>query len=160
MALIGLLPVLIFTVFRVNAATAYMALCVGNLLSTYVVVDLMDALRGYVAPGSQTVEAVANVLLLWIPVVLVVFFMWRTISSRQRLLNAMPGLAVGLVGVLLTVPLLTPSTQLAIYDTSAWQVIKSYQALIVVLGTVVSILLLRMRAPFGSEPHKGKKHHK
>lgn len=153
--LIALLPVAVFTVLKVNAAKAFMALCLGSILSTYVLAAFMDFLRGYVAPGSQTVETVVGLLLLWLPVVFVALFMGRTISSKQRFLNVLPGLAVGLMGVLLTVPLLPPDTQRAIYETNIWQILSDYQALIAIFGTTVSLLLFKMHAPLG-EHHKGK----
>ena len=156
-ALIVLLPVVAFTVLRVNAAKAFFALCLGSVLSLFVLEGFLDFLRGYVAPGSQTVETVTGLILLWSPVVFVTLFMGRTISPKQRVVNVLPAIAVGLMGLLLTVPLLPPDTQREIYSTSVWKVASDYQAIIVLLGSIVSVLLFRLRAPFG-EPHKGKKH--
>lgn len=151
------LPVILITLLRVNAATAFLALCLGSLLGNYVSDDFVDMLRGYVAPNSQVTEAVLSLILLWLPVVLVMVFMARTIGSRQRIVNLLPALAVGLTGVLLSVPFFTPEAQITIYASSGWQFIENNQAMIVVLGTVASLVLLRMRKPFheGGKP----KHH-
>ena len=158
-ALIVVLPVVVFTVLRVHAAKAFFALALGSLLATYVTAAIVDFLRGYVAPDSLTVVAITGAVLLWLPVVTMIFLMGRTVGSRQRVVNALPGIGVGLVGVLLTIPLLTPDVQRAVYDTALWQGLKEYQALIVAASSIVSVVLLRMRAPF-EEPHKHKKHHK
>lgn len=155
LAIIAGAPIVILTLLRVNAATAFLALCLGSVLSSFVSADLLNLLRGYIAPDSEVMAMVIALMLLWAPVVLVSFFMIHTISHKQRLLNLLPCVAVGLLGVLMSVPLLTPSVQDAIYSTTLWDFAKQYQALIVLAGTVVSLVLLRMRAPLG-EPHKGK----
>lgn len=147
------LPVLLLTLFRVNAATAFLALCLGSVLGTFVADDVVFMLRGYVAPNSQMTESVIALLLLWLPVLLVVIFMARTISSKQRIMNLLPAVAVGLVGVLLTIPFLTPEAQIAVYSSSGWKILNDSQALVVSIGTVVSLLLLRMRKPL----HEGGK---
>lgn len=154
--LIGV-PVLLLTLLRVNAATAFLALCLGSLLGSYVSDDVVQMLRGYVAPNSQVTEAVVSLVLLWLPVVLVMIFMAHTIGARQRLINLLPALAVGLVGALLSVPFFTPEAQITIYASTGWRLIENNQALIVVLGTVASLVLLRMRKPLheGGKP----KHH-
>lgn len=143
------LPILLLSLFRTNAATAFLALCLGSLLGTYVVGDLVNMLRGYVAPNSQVTESVVALILLWLPVVAVLFFMMGTISAKQRALNLLPALAVGLVGALLSVPFFTPEAQVTIMLSDAWNWLESYQALIVAAGTVVSLVLLRMRKPIG-----------
>lgn len=153
--LIALLPVVTFTVLRVNAAKAFMALCIGSVLVTFVLAGFMDFLRGYVAPDSQAVETVVGLLLLWLLVLFVTLFMGRTISSKQRAINVLPSVAVGLLGVLLTIPLLSPDTQRAVYETGAWQIISDYQALIALFGVIVSLLLYKIRVPLG-EHHKSK----
>lgn len=153
----ALAPLVILTLMRVNAATAFLALALGSLLGNFVGGGVVDMLRGYVAPESQLTEAVVRLVLLWLPVVLVTIFMARTIGHRQRFLNAVPALAVGLVGVLLTVPFLTPAAQMSIYETELWLHMEAYQALIVVVGTVFSLVLLRMRKPH--EGHHRSKHH-
>lgn len=149
------LPLVLLSLFRANAAIAFLALCLGSLLGTYVVADAVDLLRGYVAPNSQTTEAVVALVLLWLPVIAVLFFMMGTISAKQRVLNLLPALAVGLVGALLTVPFLTPEAQVTVMLSDAWIWLESYQALIVATGTIISLMLLRMRKP-ALEGRKGK----
>ena len=157
LGLIILLPLIILTLFRVKAALAFFALCVGSVLTTFVSPSMQDALRGYVAPNSQTVDAIVAVLLLWLPVLAVVFFKTKSIGSRQRPINAIPALCVGLVGVLLTVPLLTIGMQAAIVHTSVWEILKEYQAIIVLVGVMMSMFLVRLRPPI-EDHHKGKHH--
>jgi hypothetical protein len=155
-AIIGLVPVAILTLFRANAATAFLALCLGSILGTYVAIDTVNLLRGYVSPDSRLTESAISLILLWLPVLLVAIFMSRTISSKQRIINLLPALAVGLLGVLLTVPFLTPAVRTQIMASDAWNQIQTYQAAIVAAGTVVSFVLLRMRK---KEEGKHGKHH-
>lgn len=151
------LPVLLFTILRVNAAIGFLALCLGALLGSFVVRDAMELLRGYVAPNSQMTESVVAFILLWLPVLAVLIFMMTTISGKQRGINLIPALAVGLVGALVSVPFLTPIVQTDVYLSDGWQLLESNQALIVTIGTIASLLLMRMRKPIESG-HKGKRH--
>ena len=157
-AIIAATPVALLTLARANAATAFMALCLGSILGQYVSYDAVELLRGYIAPNSQVTESVIKLVLLWLPVLLVAIFMARTISAKQRLINLLPAIAVGLLGVLLSVPFLTPAIQKSIEASEAWGYAVTYQAAIVAAGTVVSLLLLRMRNK-ADEKHHGKKHH-
>lgn len=151
---IVLLPVIILTLVRANAATAFLALCLGSVLGAYVAADTVNLLRGYIAPDSQLTESVISLLLLWLPVILVAIFMARTISSKQRIANVLPALAVGLLGAILTVPFLTPTVTEAIEASDAWGYLMIYQAAIVAGGTIVSLVMLRMRKK--SEDKHGK----
>lgn len=156
LGIIVLLPVIILTLTRANAATAFLALCLGSVLGSYVAADTVNLLRGYVAPDSQLTESVISLLLLWLPVILVAIFMSRTIASKQRIINALPALAVGLLGAILTVPFLTPSVTDAVESSEAWGYLMIYQAAIVAAGTVISLVLLRMRK---KDEDKHGKHH-
>jgi hypothetical protein len=145
---------------RVNAATAFLALCLGSLLGSFVSEDAVEMLRGYVAPDNQMTDAVVRLILLWLPVILVTIFMARTIGhGSQRFWNAIPALAVGFVGVLLSVPFLTPAAQHAIYEMEWWLKVEEYKALVVVLGTMFSLILLRMRKPVDAHHAKHKRRH-
>jgi len=143
--LIALLPTVVLTVFRANAATAFLALCLGSLLGEFLTGDVMGALQGYIAPNSRFSESVVQLILLWLPVLLVAIFMMRTIAPRQRWINVLPALMVGLVGVLLSVPYLTPDVHAAVDKHAAWQFVESNQALIVASATLLSLFFLRLR---------------
>lgn len=142
---IVLLPVIILTLVRANAATAFLALCLGSVLGSFVAADTVNLLRGYVAPDSRLTESVISLLLLWLPVILVAIFMSHTIAPKQRIINAFPALAVGLLGAMLSVPFLTPAVSEAIEASGIWSQLLTYQAAIVATGTAVSLVMLRMR---------------
>jgi hypothetical protein len=154
-AIIGLTPVVILTLFKSNAATAYLALCLGSVLGKYVAEDTVHALKGYIAPATHATDMVFSLALLWIPVLLVAIFMAKTISSKQRLINLLPALAVGLVGILLSVPFLTPEVRAQVEATDVWKQLTTYQAIIAGVGTAVSLVLLRLR----KHEDKHGKHH-
>lgn len=154
---IVLLPALVLTLFRANAATAFLALCLGSVLGQFVAADVIDALQGYIAPNSRLSESVVRLALLWLPAVLTAIFMSHTISKGQRLINLLPALMVGLVGVLLSVPYLTPDVRAAVDLHGAWQFVEQYQAIIVAGATLLSLFMLRMRGGAGEGKHP--KHH-
>lgn len=156
LAIIVFLPVVILTLLRANAATAFLALCLGSVLGSFVAKDLVSALRGYIAPSTQITDTIASLILLWLPVLLVAIFMMKTVSHKQRLINLVPALAVGLLGALLSVPFLTPDLRASVESNDIWQQIETYKAIVVAVGTVVSLVLLRMRKK-AEAPHG--KHH-
>ncbi len=145
LAMLVLSPVVILTLLRANAATAFLALCLGSVLGSFVAKDLVTTLRGYIAPATQVTDTIASLVLLWLPVVLVAIFMMKTIAPKQRLINLLPALAVGLLGALLSVPFLTPELRHSVEASEVWKNIETYKAAIVVGGTAVSLALLRMR---------------
>jgi hypothetical protein len=156
LAILVFSPVVILTLLRSNAATAFLALCLGSVLGSFVAKDLVSGLKGYIAPSTQVTETIASLILLWLPVVLVAIFMMKTIAPKQRLINVIPALAVGLLGALLSVPFLTPEVRSTVEATEIWKNLESYKALIVVAGTVASLALLRMRKKVDNP--KGKHH--
>ncbi len=145
LAILVFSPVILLTLLRANAATAFLALCLGSVLGSYVAKDLVSALRGYIAPATQVTDTIASLVLLWLPVVLAAIFMMKTIAAKQRLINIVPALAVGLVGALLSVPFLTPELRTAVEASDIWKQLDAYKALIVAGGAIISIALLRMR---------------
>lgn len=145
MAGIAAIPVVVFSVLRINAATAFLGLCLGSVLGNYIAEDFTEVLRGSLAPTPELNAMVIALLLLWLPVVLISVFMINTISKRQIVQNLLPAIAVGLFGLILTVPVLTPDLTNAVQATDIWQQVLQYQAIVVAVGTLVSLLFLRMR---------------
>lgn len=145
LAAIVFAPLVVLTLLRANAAVAFLALCLGSVLGGFVSKDLVNALTGYIAPPTDITDTIAALILLWLPVVLVAIFMMKTIAPKQRIVNALPALAVGLLGVLLTVPFLASELQSAIRANEWYGYIETYKAMIVIAGTVISLGLLRMR---------------
>jgi hypothetical protein len=157
LAILVFSPVVILTFLRANAATAFLALCLGSVLGSFVAKDLVSLLKGYIAPATDITETIASLVLLWLPVLLVAIFMMKTIAPKQRLVNLIPAFAVGILGALLSVPFLTPDIRASVMASDIWKNLDTYKALVVVIGTVVSLGLLRMRKK--SDDHKSGKHH-
>lgn len=153
---ITLVPVIVLTLLRASAATAFLALCLGSTFSNYVADDTVSMLRGFLAQTPELNDMVISLLFLWLPVVVIAIFMLNTIGKKQLVINLLPALAVGLFGMLLSVPYLTPELRIIIEPSNVYQQIVSYQSLIVALGAVVSVVLLRMRKKVGD---KHSKHH-
>lgn len=145
LAVIVFAPLVVLTFMRANAAVAFLALCLGSVLGGFVAKDLVSALKGYIAPPTDITDTIAALILLWVPVVLVAIFMMKTIAPKQRIVNALPALAVGLLGVLLTVPFLPGDMQTQLRASDWYEYVDTYKALIVIAGTAISLGLLRMR---------------
>lgn len=151
LAILVFSPVVLLTLLRANAATAFLALCLGSVLGSFVAKDLVSALRGYIAPATQVTDTIAGLVLLWLPVLLVAIFMMKTIAAKQRILNVIPALAVGLMGALLSVPFLTPEMRTTVEASDIWKQLDTYKAFVVAGGAIISIAMLRMRK--GAKEH-------
>jgi hypothetical protein len=56
LAALALLPVLAILFLRVNGAVAFMSLCLGSVLVTYVSGDVNDIVSSFAAKGSTSVQ--------------------------------------------------------------------------------------------------------
>lgn len=149
------IPIALLIVLRTNAAIVFLSLCAGALLVRYVGNEA-SLVGSAVGNNSFEVSQYAQIVLLLLPVVLSTFFLMKSMKGPKGLLNILPAIGVGLVGVLLVVPLLPSGVGSAITDSDGWTIMQDNQQLIVAVSVVVSLVALWM-----SRPGTGgkKKHH-
>src|SRR5688572_25624307 len=110
-----IVPLIVLTVLRLNAAMVFMSLCLGYVLVEFVANDA-DSLISFLAPDANSLSAsTLRLAMLFTPVVLTSIFLSFSIHGRIRVaLNALPAAGVSIFGLLLAVPLLTPGLRYAI----------------------------------------------
>lgn len=148
-------PIALLIVLRTNAAIVFLSLCAGALLVRFVGDDA-GLVGSAIGNNSVVVSQYAQVALLLIPVVLSAILLGKSMRGPKGLLNILPAIGVGLVGVLLVVPLLPTNLNEAITASDGWSIMQDNQQLIIVISVVVSLVALWL-----SHPKTGgkKKHH-
>jgi hypothetical protein len=138
-----LVPLVVLTVLRINAAMAFLSVCLGYVLVELVAKDA-NSLISFLAPKtgslSQTTWQLATLLL---PVALTSVIMVFSIKGKLRVsLNVLPAAATSVLIVLLAVPLCTPGLRFAIQAEALWHYLNQAQALTVGAGAFISLLFL------------------
>lgn len=135
-------PLIVLTVLRINAAMVFMSLCVGYVLVELVAKDA-DSLINFLTREGSFGQASWQLGMLFLPVVLTCIFMVFSIHGRLKaLVNLLPAVGVSVLGVLLAVPLLTPGLRGAIESQALWSQIYDAQAMIVGAGAFISLVIL------------------
>lgn len=161
---IVLIPIAILMVLRINAVLVFLSLCLGNVLVQFVAEDansFMSVLQSY-QPG-QIPDAENNtikLILLLLPVVLTAIFMIKTVKGSKLVINILPALGVGLLGSLLTVPLLGVGLSIDIMNTTLWVEASKAQNLIVGSSALICLFVLWLQRPKTGGDVKHGKHHK
>lgn len=130
-------PVVITYFLKSNAALGFLALCVGFVLSTSVIGDLKHLLSE--TNLSVTNDTLAVVLVLGpylITLLLARKAAHKGVASFLQLLAALAG--GGLLA--LTVGPLLNSSNVNVYDSSFWEQLQNYQAAIIGIGALVSLI--------------------
>jgi len=154
-----LIPLVVLTVLRINAAMVFLSLCLGYVLVEFVANDA-DSLISFLAPDADSISASTLKLgMLFTPVVLTSIFMIFSVHGRVRVvLNALPAAGVSILGLLLAVPLLTPGLHYAIESQSLWRQISDAQAMVVGASAFASLVFLWMQRRRGERPDH-RRHH-
>jgi len=159
LAALTLVPTLAILLLRVNGAIAFMGLCLGSVMVTYVSSDVNGILTSFSASkNTLTTSQWAQMGLLVIPFLLTILFTRGNVHGSKRFTNFLPALATGLLFTLLTVPLLAANVQRHIHKLSVWHQLDSLQTAVILGGAVFSLafLLLTHRKSHGDEAKHGK----
>jgi xanthine/uracil permease len=151
-------PPLLILVLRVNAAILFLSLCLGSVLVQFVGNDASSFVNLF--SSSKLVSGYgAQLVLLLLPAAFTMIVMIGTVRGKFRtLLNLLPAVAVGVVGLLLAEPLFSPGLRNAVAGTQAWQNLQQLQVLIVSASTIVSLLFLWLQRPGHFGRDAGGKH--
>ena len=159
LAALALLPVLAIVLLRVNGAIAFMSLCVGSVLVTYVSGDINDMFTSFAAKGALSANQWVQLGLLVVPFILTILFTRGSVSGSKRFTNVLPALASGMLFALLLVPLLSANVQRHIKHLSVWHQLNAMQTSVILGGAAFSLLfLLLTHRKSGDEGKKGGKH--
>ncbi|HVX58149.1 MAG TPA: hypothetical protein VG964_00240 [Candidatus Saccharimonadales bacterium] len=149
LAVVILIPLALSFLLKSNAALAYLALCVGFVLSTSVVGDLKHLLS---ESNLSVADDTLALCLLGAPYILTLLTC-RKAHEKGALLYA--NLLVALLGggllALSAGPLINSETSFNILDSGFWSQLEKYQSAIIGAGATLSLLLVWL-------PHSRKKH--
>jgi hypothetical protein len=136
-------PLLVLTVLRINAAMVFLSLCLGYVLVTFVANDA-DSLISFLAPDTNSISASSLKLgMLLTPAILTSIFMVFSVRGRTGVtLNILPAAGVSVLALLLAVPLFTPGLRYEVQSLTMWQQINEAQAMIVGASALISLLFL------------------
>lgn len=161
MGILILVPIVIVTLFRINAAIIFMSLCVGYVFVQYIGNDATSLASLFSSHTTQVSDSTIKILLLFLPAILTSIFMFHSVRGSKIIFNLLPAAAVGLFTALLAEPLLSASMQRTLNESSIWHNFLQAQALIVGLSGLISLLFLwiQHRSTRHSEHGKKSKHH-
>ncbi|HSX06386.1 MAG TPA: hypothetical protein VLG92_01550 [Candidatus Saccharimonadia bacterium] len=161
LAALALVPALAILLLRVNGAIAFMSLCLGSVLVTYVSSDVNGILTSFSASKNSLVTAQwAQLGLLVTPLLFTLLFTRGNVHGNKRFANLLPALATGVLFALLVVPLLPASVQRHIHKLAIWHQLDSLQTAVILAGAVFSLLFLLFthRKSHGGDDAKHGKH--
>lgn len=152
------LPAVVLTALRINATLVFLSLCLGQVLVLFVSQDVASTV-GILMSNGSTSPMLVSIGLLTIPAILTAFCMIGTIKGRvKQVLNLLPALSVGALGLLLVMPLLSAGLQSGIESTPVWEQVKGLQTIVVGASAIISLFFLWVQRPSGKLVEEGKKH--
>lgn len=157
--IIGLLigvPAVIIFFLRANAAIVFLSLCAGSVLAQFVSGDSVKLVNSFTA-SSNTVNAdTIRLALLYTPAFFTTLFVRGKVHGVKNTINLILALSVGIVGVLLAVPLMPGGIRHNITSSNIWPTVEQYQAVIVAIAIVLSLLSLWFNKPGHGKDKKPK----
>lgn len=158
---LAVVPVLLITLLRVNAAIAFMSLCLGSVLVTYTSGDVTSVFGSFSAShNSLTTNQWVQVALLLIPFLLTILFTRGSVKGAKKVTNVLPAIATGLLCALLVVPLLPADIQHQIHHQQIWTQLSNAQTAVILGGALFSLVFLLFTHRTKHEDEGKKKHSK
>jgi len=144
---------------RVNAAMLFMSICVGEILVQYLGSDAATVITAFSSHGTQFSNSTIRIILLFLPAILTMIFMFHSVKGPKLILNILPAVGTGLVIALLVEPLLSKSMQHTLGQESLWQNLIQARALIIGVSALISLFylwFLHRKSWSGGHGHKSK----
>lgn len=132
-------PVLLTVLLRVNAVIVFFSVACGILLQRSLGESAQLALGALVQrwPTAQ----IAHVGLLWLPLAITLIISRRTARHGAVIVQLLPVVMAGLVGMIFTVPPLPDNVQSAIYGGRLGAQLARSQDVIIALAVVLNLLV-------------------
>lgn len=163
LAALGLTPLLVLTLLRVNAVLVFFSVCLGDVLVRFVAPDANDFMQMFSLtarpPGSPLTASAQtlDLVLLFLPVVLATIFLIRSVKTKGKLaLNVIPALGCGFLLVLLAVPLLPGDTSRTVMGSPVWAEIGKFQDIVIGASALVCLFALWAQRPKHHDEKHGK----
>ncbi len=162
MAILGLLivgPVLAILLLRANGGVAFLALCLGTMLSTAIAPDIAETLAMAAPANLLTLTQWTRVTLLALPFIITILLTRKSVKGGKTAVNMVVALACGALFAVLAVPLLPAELQRGITSEQLWRQVSNLSTAVIIVGAVTSMAML-LRGHAGGSHEGSKKHHK
>lgn len=136
---VALAPILFALIFRTHALYVFVSICVGYFLQ-FALSDDVDLALATIIKGSNSM-VIARLVLLALPILLTLFILRKTVS-KSLLFQLVPLIFSGLFLAAITLPLLPPATEQAIYDSAYGGNIRGAQDLVITAAVVSNLVLM------------------
>lgn len=153
------LPLLLFIVLRVKPLYIFVSIVTGYFLMS-LLGDTAALTFGSMIRSSNS-DTMIKLALLLLPLILTLFLMRKTLSAAAIPFQLILLVANALMLAEFVVPLLSPGTQHAIYNTQIGSIFKQASDLIIAGAAVLHVIVMWIMRPrhHGEHGHHGKKHH-
>jgi hypothetical protein len=153
-----LVPLVLMTVLRINAAIVFLSLCLGGVLVQLIGGDASQFMNLFSGSKDFSHNTAALALII-LPTVFTMCVMIKTVRGKVGLvLNILPAAAVGVLALLLIEPFLSVNLRHSITGTKEWHNLHDLQALILSVSAVISLIFLWIQRPKHGKGEEGKKH--
>lgn len=150
---IVLVPVLFALIFRTHALYLFTSISVGYFLQ-FALSDDVDLALATIIKGSNSM-VIARFVLLGLPILLTLFVLRKT-AGRSLLFQLGPLIFSGLFLAAITLPLLPPEMEQAIYDSAYGGNIRGAQDLVIAAAVLSNMVLMWT---LFKQHHGKRKHH-
>lgn len=146
-----LVPVILLTSLRVNAAFIFLCLCLGDVLSQFIAPDSSQFFALFSAHLPKSLSSgndLTKIIILILPAVLSIFFMLKSVHGLSKIIiNLLPAIGCGLLLALLITPLLPKNLLGSSLNSSLWVSLHNYKDIIISLSSLISLILLWLQRP-------------
>jgi hypothetical protein len=149
------LTLILVLLLRANASLVFLILCGGVVLNMMIGDDAVLIANSGLADVNHGIESFVRVGLVVVPAVVGLFFLKGSIHKKRIPLQVPSALAVGAAIALLVGPMLTSSE---VVNSSAYEVLKKYQAAVFIVGILTGLLLNTLARQKHPHEQQGKHH--
>lgn len=150
-------PGLLMFFLRSNPAIAFLSLCAGGMLSTYVNSDLATTIDKF--NSGTTSGDLVTLGLIVVPLLLSIILLAHTLPNSKTFLKYLiPAICTGGLLALLVAPYLPGVTNISLVDNSLWLQLQKSQAVIVGVGALSSLVVIWITRPKHGHGGDKKKH--
>ena len=136
------LPVALLYIFKVDASIIFLTLCMGFVLVEFIASNTISLITAFYPNAGQLGYSTTKIILLLLPSVLTMIFMFNSISGSKRLFNILPSIVVGLLLILLLQPMLPESINKTILASNYWAEYQKFETFIIGGGSLFCLALV------------------
>ncbi|MGA3150485.1 MAG: hypothetical protein ABSD10_02660 [Candidatus Saccharimonadales bacterium] len=144
LVLIALLaaPLVLTFLLRADAALGFLALCTGFTAATYASGSTQHWLSHLVSSGQLLSGNAINLIMIAVPLAITLLLTRKHATHSRFYLQIVPALASGGLLALTVGPLLSNWANINFSNLSIWNQLEKQEAIIIGIGTLVSLLLV------------------